>query len=769
MPVPVPRLPRAIPTLTSEGDVVAFLKRWQSSVRHLLRRPTNPARVPNFKATSHNNGILLEWGSVRGADGFEVVRADTADFSGETVSSLIRSGKQRAFFDAVPLGTTRHYKIRATAGTLSEPQTILGPLSFVVSATSGHPLDDISLDGDFDPADPGVKIDGNPARLALETPGDVRHGWQMDNAAQFFDDFDFAAAVFRERWDRLNQRRGLGLTPTGDAFETAGNITARTGGPHLDAEDTNISGVDAQFISGFTAAGMAEILRAGTSRARINATGFGVDRTPSDPLEAEGEIQSFGGSAALSINSRSGADAGQQYSFYADNGLGRLWRNADRALFSDSRWGMFGTPSFVGLHVFGIVSRIEAAGQVRLDFNNTLVGQVTGFEHNDDTDTLDMVRTGVTRVLTMPANASRIGIGKLPTTHPLEAQGGIQSFGAAAELATERRDSLGNRILLYSDGGAMRLFDSEGAADRAAFGRANGKLVLGGGAPGTAFLKVEGDDWIDSNKRVADPRRLLASHVSYRPLSNPLTATDAGTTATVNIAAFTQRVAGVDVSVNSGSVSTLSFGTLYFIYYDDAGFAGGSVTYNATTVKETALNGSGRFFVGSIITPKDGAADTSGNNDGGAGAQTGEALILYGSGVVGNSWNNPINARDGNSGTFADFTQTPATETITVSGFGAWPQAAKKVTVQIYHQVATAFVNGTSSMQYDLGLGAGFVTFANSAQGTGGRLLFEYNLTTAEIAQVSGGGVSLRVSVPGNGGAASAVVRAYELQIRVES
>ena len=112
--------------------------------------------------------------------------------------------------------------------------------------------------------------------------------------------------------------------------------------------------------------------------------------------------------------------------------------------------------------------------------------------------------------------------------------------------------------------------------------------------------------------------------MTYRPTTNPLTATDAGATATVNVAAFTQRIQGfADKSINSGSVTGLSFSMLYFIYYDDAGFAGGAVTYAAATTKETAINGAGRFFVGSILTPADGGADTVGFNDGGVGAQTG--------------------------------------------------------------------------------------------------------------------------------------------------
>jgi hypothetical protein len=119
-----------------------------------------------------------------------------------------------------------------------------------------------------------------------------------------------------------------------------------------------------------------------------------------------------------------------------------------------------------------------------------------------------------------------------------------------------------------------------------------------------------------------------ASNYSYRPLTNPLTATDAGASDTVSCAAFTMRVGGNDVSISSGSVASLSRKTLYFIYYTDTSIAGGSVTFSASTTKETALASAGRFFVGSIYTPAAGSPDTVGNNDGGSGAQIGDTWIM---------------------------------------------------------------------------------------------------------------------------------------------
>jgi hypothetical protein len=119
-----------------------------------------------------------------------------------------------------------------------------------------------------------------------------------------------------------------------------------------------------------------------------------------------------------------------------------------------------------------------------------------------------------------------------------------------------------------------------------------------------------------------------SSNVVYRPLSNPLTATDAGATDTVSVAAFTMRIGGSDYSISSGSITSLSRKTIYYIYYDDPTIAGGAVSFSASTTKETAIVGFGRFFVGSILTPPASGTDTVGNNDGGSGASNGNTFLL---------------------------------------------------------------------------------------------------------------------------------------------
>jgi hypothetical protein len=49
-----------------------------------------------------------------------------------------------------------------------------------------------------------------------------------------------------------------------------------------------------------------------------------------------------------------------------------------------------------------------------------------------------------------------------------------------------------------------------------------------------------------------------ASNYSYRPLSNPLTATDAGASDTIVVAGFTMRVGGSDVAITGFSITSLS-------------------------------------------------------------------------------------------------------------------------------------------------------------------------------------------------------------------
>lgn len=92
---------------------------------------------------------------------------------------------------------------------------------------------------------------------------------------------------------------------------------------------------------------------------------------------------------------------------------------------------------------------------------------------------------------------------------------------------------------------------------------------------------------------------------------NALTAIDAGTNATVQIAAHTRLYGdGTSVSVSAGSVTALSYSTVYYVYYDDPARAGGSVTYVATATASNAVQSGDRHSIGAIETPASGGSSS---------------------------------------------------------------------------------------------------------------------------------------------------------------
>jgi len=92
---------------------------------------------------------------------------------------------------------------------------------------------------------------------------------------------------------------------------------------------------------------------------------------------------------------------------------------------------------------------------------------------------------------------------------------------------------------------------------------------------------------------------------------NPLSAIDNGSTAKINIASHTRQYGFGLLTLNAGSISGLAFSTKYYVYYDDPTYAGGTVTYNATTNLQTIAAGNHRIFVSSITTPANGGGSTT--------------------------------------------------------------------------------------------------------------------------------------------------------------
>ena len=111
----------------------------------------------------------------------------------------------------------------------------------------------------------------------------------------------------------------------------------------------------------------------------------------------------------------------------------------------------------------------------------------------------------------------------------------------------------------------------------------------------------------------ADAIQLEAELVNSYVTGLTLGATDAGASASISISAHSRVYGnGTSVSVNSGSLTGLSYSTAYYIYYDQVSRAGGAVTYASTTTAATSAQTGNRHFVGVITTPAAAAGPTSG-------------------------------------------------------------------------------------------------------------------------------------------------------------
>ena len=82
----------------------------------------------------------------------------------------------------------------------------------------------------------------------------------------------------------------------------------------------------------------------------------------------------------------------------------------------------------------------------------------------------------------------------------------------------------------------------------------------------------------------------------------PLTAADAGTSATVSIAAHGLQTSTGLINYNAGTITGLSYATTYFVYASDPTYAGGAVTYLATTDRTDLVTAVGLYYVGNITT-----------------------------------------------------------------------------------------------------------------------------------------------------------------------
>ena len=94
---------------------------------------------------------------------------------------------------------------------------------------------------------------------------------------------------------------------------------------------------------------------------------------------------------------------------------------------------------------------------------------------------------------------------------------------------------------------------------------------------------------------------MVGNNASFQTAS-PLTSVDAGSSATINVASHLLVTPSGNIAYNSGAITGLLYGTNYYVYAEDPTYAGGAVTYLASTTPATVIGGVGRYYVSSITT-----------------------------------------------------------------------------------------------------------------------------------------------------------------------
>jgi hypothetical protein len=155
-------------------------------------------------------------------------------------------------------------------------------------------------------------------------------------------------------------------------------------------------------------------------------------------------------------------------------------------------------------------------------------------------------------------------------------------------------------------------------------------LGLSGVAPATPAIGQTGQERDELAGAAGLPYGWASTIIRNAAAKNPrttsdvaramLTASDAGTDATISVARhdWDYPSGTADVTRELGTITGLPFSTYHYVYFDDGTLTDTAPTYGATTVPADAQNSTNypdRHPLGLIITPADGAADTSGGDN----------------------------------------------------------------------------------------------------------------------------------------------------------
>ena len=122
-------------------------------------------------------------------------------------------------------------------------------------------------------------------------------------------------------------------------------------------------------------------------------------------------------------------------------------------------------------------------------------------------------------------------------------------------------------------------------------------------------------DAADAQSTADTAKRDDAISASWTSPGAVLSASDAGSNATITIAAHTRKYGdGTQLSVSGDTITNRNYSTTYYVYYNDANRSDTTPNYQSTTNPNTAAPnaGAGRHFVGKIVTPASGGGATSG-------------------------------------------------------------------------------------------------------------------------------------------------------------
>lgn len=154
------------------------------------------------------------------------------------------------------------------------------------------------------------------------------------------------------------------------------------------------------------------------------------------------------------------------------------------------------------------------------------------------------------------------------------------------------------RVFLYGD--------TSGTGNYVAFARPRFEIMDGTEPSIQSMLAYSTDGLIDGSTFIRMPAPPGVSANASTGLSQ------SGTTTTINVAACSFYVGNITLNANSGSVNPGAYGT-YYVYFDDPGYGGGAVTYQATTNALAVTQNPFRFYVGTITTASGGGGSGGGS------------------------------------------------------------------------------------------------------------------------------------------------------------